>query len=323
MSTLSHSSTASHAAEALLNRARRLSSNAYERTFPPVTFAEGEDNNPHISHYDTLRPRSNMPILLRRSSTRPSSLSKPLSTSTAIATPTSPSTITTRITNTPVIISDAEGNSSIPTDQTPSQAPAPEGSNQTSSSSQNNTFLDPSRAHTLPCTTSLSSSQSTRLTSLSVAARPRALTLETSREVRDSVGESMNESKSPKDQHRKHRSENGGSLVRDILIVLRQSTELESPTFNHRQTTDLTTIPDHHGNNSPLLSSVSPEQKDQQHSIQTAVEECELDGRRSPVLRKSALSPNLRIPHPLNAEMASKSNSDLSTSLKHVPESVS
>lgn len=323
MSTLSHSSTASQA-EALLNRARRLSSNAYERTCPPATFEEGEDSNHlHISHYDSFRPRSsNMPILLHRPSSRPSSLSNPLSTTTTSATSTTSATHTT-ITSTPIIVSDAEGISSSPTDQTPSQVPTPEGPNHTSSSTDNNTFLDPSRAHTLPCTTSTLSSQSARLTSLSAAgSRPRALTLEAIREVRDPQGESTSESKSPKDQHRKHRSENGGSLVRDILAVLRQHTELESPTFNRRHTTDLTTNPDH-DNNSSLPSSMSPEQKRQQHSIQTAVEECELDGRSSPASRKSALSPTQQIALPLKAEMASKSNSDFTTSRKHVPESVS
>ncbi|KAK3832218.1 MAG: hypothetical protein JOS17DRAFT_774446 [Linnemannia elongata] len=311
MSTLSHSSTASQAAEALLNRARRLSSNAYERTCPPTTFEEGENSNHlHISHYDSFRPRSsNMPIHLHRPSSRPSSLSKPLSTTTSVT--------RTTITSTPIIVSDAEGISSTPTGQTPSQVPTPEGPNHTSSSTHHNTFLDPSRAHTLPCTTSPLSSQSTRLTSLSAAgSRPRALTLEAIREVRDPQGETT----SPKDQHRKHRSENGGSLVRDILAALRQHTELESPTFNHRHTTDLTTNPDHDSNSS-LPSSMSPEQKWPQHSIQTAVEECELVGRSSPASRKSALLPNQQIALPLKAEMASKSISDLTTSLKHVPES--
>jgi hypothetical protein len=158
---------------------------------------------------------------------------------------------------------------------------------------------------------------------LSAATRPRALTLEASREARDSKSENTNESKSPKDQHRKHRSENGGSLVQDILAALRQSTELESPTFNHRQTNDLTTNSDHHDNKSPLSSSMSPQQKGRQHSIQTAVEECELDGGRSPASRKSALSPSQQIPHPLKNEMASKSDSVLSPSLKHVPDTVS
>ncbi|KAG0060653.1 hypothetical protein BGZ89_012085 [Linnemannia elongata] len=319
MATLSHSSTTSQAAEALLNRARRLSSNAYERTRPPATFAEGEDSNHlHISHYDPFRPRSsNMPILLPRSSSRPSSPSNPSSTTTTSAT----SATHTTITSTPIIVSDAEGVSSSPTDQTPSQVPTPEGPDHTFSSTHNNTFLDPSRAHTLPCTTSTLSSQSTRLTSLSATgSRPRALTLEAIREVRVPEGESTSESKSPKDQHRKHRSENGGSLVRDILTALRQHTELESPTFNHRHTTYLTTNPDHH-NNSSLPSSMSPEQKRQQHSIQTAVEECELDGRSGQASGKGALSPNQQIALPLKAEIASKSNSDLATSLKHVPES--
>ncbi|KAK5816526.1 hypothetical protein F5H01DRAFT_341061 [Linnemannia elongata] len=319
MATLSHSSTTSQAAEALLNRARRLSSNAYERTRPPATFAEGEDSNHlHISQYDSFRPRSsNMPILLPRSSSRPSSLSNPSSTTTTSAT----SATHTTITSTPIIVSDAEGVSSSPTDQTPSQVPTPEGPDHTFSSTHNNTFLDPSRAHTLPCTTSTLSSQSTRLTSLSATgSRPRALTLEAIREVRVPEGESTSESKSPKDQHRKHRSENGGSLVRDILTALRQHTELESPTFNHRHTTYLTTNPDH-DNNSSLPSSMSPEQKRQQHSIQTAVEECELDGRSGLASGKGALSPNQQIALPLKAEIASKSNSDLTTSLKHVPES--
>ncbi|KAF9148870.1 hypothetical protein BG015_009387 [Linnemannia schmuckeri] len=322
MSTLSHSSTTSQAAEALLNRARRLSSNAYERTRPPTTFAEGEDgSNHHISHYDSLRPRSsNVPILLHHSSTRPSSFSNPLSTTTVTSQ-------TTTITSTPLIVSNAEGISFSGTDQTPSQEPTPEGANHTSSASYNNTFLDPNRAHTLTCTTSTLSSQSTRLTSLSAAAsRPRALTLEAIREMRDPEGENTSDSKCSKDQHRKHRSENGGSLVRDILVVLRQSTELESPTFNHRHTTDLTINPDH--DDKPFFpSSMSPEQKReiQKHSTQTAVEECEHHGRSNPASRKSALSPSQQIAHPsslpLKTEMASKSSSDLATSLKHVPAS--
>ncbi|KAG0199607.1 hypothetical protein BGX28_007132 [Mortierella sp. GBA30] len=45
------------------------------------------------------------------------------------------------------------------------------------------------------------------------------------------------------DIRRKHRSENGGSLVLDILIVLRENTELELPKFN-RDAGDISPTPD-------------------------------------------------------------------------------
>ncbi|KAK3847276.1 MAG: hypothetical protein J3R72DRAFT_432291 [Linnemannia gamsii] len=320
MSTLSHSSTASQAAEALLNRARRLSSNAYERSCPPTTFSEGEEQQQQSTHLDAFRPRShNMPIFIHRSSTRPNSLSNPLSTTTAstITTSTTTTTIQTTITSTPLIVSDAEDISLSSTDQTPSKAPTtPEEANHTSSISNNNnnTFLDPSRAHTLPCTTSTSSQSLTltRHSSLS-SARPRALTLEAIREARDPEGENTtdNNNKSPKDQHRKHRSENGGSLVRDILAALRHNTELESPTFNRHAD----------------LTSLSPKQR-QQHSIQTADTDAndggELDGDSLAARRKSALLPN-QIAHPQKKdEMNGKSNSELdllATCPQHVPES--
>ncbi|KAF9921208.1 hypothetical protein FBU30_008801 [Linnemannia zychae] len=264
MSILSHSSTTSQAAEALLNRARRLSSNAYERTLPPTSFADGEHTQPS-SLFDTHRPRSaNMPMLIHRPNTRPSSLTSSSSTSSS---PSAETTTRISFTNTSIIISNNEGISLSPTDQTPSQVPTtPEDPNHTSlpSSTTDNAFLDPNRAYTYPCTT-LSSSSQTRLTSMS--ARPRALTLEAIRETRDPEGEStaaMPVSKGLKDHHRKHRSENGGSLVRDILAALRQNTELESPSFHHPNT-DFMISP-----LSPSSSSLlSPEQQCMQEQTQS------------------------------------------------------
>ncbi|KAF9357139.1 hypothetical protein BGX26_004210 [Mortierella sp. AD094] len=89
-----------------------------------------------------------------------------------------------------------------------------------------NTFLDARRAHTLPCATSGPHPAS------SLSSRPRALTLESIREVRDPQIDDVSAKQTvQRESHRKHLSENGGSLVYGVLVALRQNTELEYPAF--------------------------------------------------------------------------------------------
>ncbi|KAF8974923.1 hypothetical protein BGZ46_009595 [Entomortierella lignicola] len=224
MATLSNSSNTSQAAEALLNRARRLSYNAYERTRSPLSCTEGESCR-SISH---IHHQTSSNIALWNSSRRTSSSStNPYlslakndhpSQSTSTELESSLTTGVSTIIMTPSI-SASISNKGEATIQNPTVL--------NRAASPINTFLT-SRAHTLPCTTTGSTHLAEGLSS-----RPRALTLESIREVRDQQtnASDLSESTTSKNSHRKYPTENGGSLVYGVLAALRQNTDLESPVF--------------------------------------------------------------------------------------------
>ncbi|GJJ68967.1 hypothetical protein EMPS_01313 [Entomortierella parvispora] len=254
------STPSSHAAEAILSRARRLSSNAFERTHPPTSFAEGEEsyrprsssslsslhqsqhnsfdalaNNWRSSHNHKKRPStttsSSSNTVSRTGSLQPDLLgitpviTEPLSistTTTTTATSTTSSGMTMSLVQSPVE-DDSKNSSSTHPNRDLNHSP--------------DTFLDPHRAqqNSLSCATSMTESTSLAASSSSPSAltctpstlstRPRALT---------SGGDGKltvdPQTLSSPHCHRKHQSENGGSsLVYGILAVLRQQTDLDSP----------------------------------------------------------------------------------------------
>lgn len=210
MATLTVSS---QTAEAILSRARRLSSNAFERVHPPSSFSEGEDHR--ISTNSGLLD----PVAHRRSIFQRTSISRiststanndtlPLSTSLAQTTTT---TATTTATTDPVVLVQSPQESTIDKDN------------------NKDTFLDP-RAQTLPhASTGLTPNPS----------RPRALTLE-------AIHEGLSPPSSPGQIKgevacRKHRSEDGSGLVRGILVAFRQQIALDSPTSDRKMDTEIVT----------------------------------------------------------------------------------
>ncbi|KAF9904116.1 hypothetical protein BX616_001400 [Lobosporangium transversale] len=245
MTTLLHSSNTSQTAEALLNRARRLSSNAYVKSCPPLSFAEGESyrfntySTPSSQRsslnsvlWNPSRRSSLVSVPRRSSSTTPSSLSSstsPLSLSQLSSS--SPHdnlcSTTADISITPTIISSSLENKSI-LYQNPLQNESPK-CNHIIANSDSNTPLNSSPTHSFTCATTQSSLLPSPLTS-----RPRSLILENTQQIRGSAQYAEGEEKgalnpfSTKDLRRKHLSENGGSLVYGVLAALRQSSEQES-----------------------------------------------------------------------------------------------
>ncbi|CAO3571828.1 unnamed protein product [Mortierella alpina] len=232
MAALSYCANTSQAAEALLSRARRLSSNAYERTVLPTAFAEGEDqrilvpataSSLHHHHHSSFssvildparrrsanlqqRPRSATTAISRSSlPPKPPALSLP------------PATITVSFTPLPVDASPSAA------DQNISRA------SDTLPKSKSGAFLDPESAHVSPsgpsgpCEQTAPPEQS--------PSRPRALTLEGVHE-RDTKG-----------TRRKHLSESGGSLVYDLLTVLRENTDMAVPRITRDSSSNASSAP--------------------------------------------------------------------------------
>ncbi|KAF9395064.1 hypothetical protein CPC16_009446 [Podila verticillata] len=209
MATLTASS---QTAEAILSRARRLSSNAFERVHPPTSFSEGEDHRTSTNSglFDLAAHR-------RSISQQRASISR-ISTSTtsndALPPSTSLAQTTTTTTTDPIVLVQSPQESTIDKDN---------------NNNCKDTFLDPG-AQTLP-------HASTGLTP--IPSRPRALTLE-------AVHESLSPPSSPgqikgEDAHRKHRSEDGSGLVRGILVAFRQQIALDSPTSDRKMDKDIVT----------------------------------------------------------------------------------
>ncbi|KAG0251523.1 hypothetical protein BG011_007544 [Mortierella polycephala] len=242
--SLSPTLNTSQAAEALLNRARRLSSHAYERSRQPMAFAEGEDHrilsstplhhHHHVSFNSFLsdssrRRSSNIP--LRRRSGNNGTTDSLSSTASLSTTTTTTTTTTVSIENTDAatckVMTFVNATSiDFPPDNEqdhPLSDPASDfhGEDDTSvlSGVTDSTFLDPQHTHS-----QLYGASDTQPTPLPTA-RPRALAFE-------DIGEAQTDISSA-DQRRKHRSEiEGSSLVHDILVALRQNSELDSPVIN-------------------------------------------------------------------------------------------
>ncbi|KAF9434588.1 hypothetical protein BGZ76_007759 [Entomortierella beljakovae] len=226
MATLSHSSNTSQVAEALLNRARRLSNNAYERSCPPSSsFAESESHrSSHLTSFNHTHwnnTRRSPSGHLRLNSTNNDSYSQSLSNPLILESTTSEVSKLPTLIETPSIISTTFLEKGSVTVEGPAETVSESLSR---TSSIKNSLLDPSRTQTIPCTTSRSTHLTTNLLS-----RPRALTLECIHEVRDPrTDNTLVKQTPPRDLHRKHLSENGKSLVYGVLAALRQNTELES-----------------------------------------------------------------------------------------------
>lgn len=219
MATLTVSS---QAAEAILSRARRLSSNAFERVHP-TSFAEGEDNRTSnnglldpITHRRSFSQRTSVSRISTSSAnndTLPFSAQTTATTTTATATTTTTTaaaSTTTTTTTDPLVVVQSPQELTIENDI----------------NNKDSTFPEP-RSHTLPCA-------STGLTP--GPSRPRALTLE-------AIHEGLSPPSSPgqnkgEDAHRKHRSEDGGGLVRGILVAFRQQIALDSPTSDCKLDTE-------------------------------------------------------------------------------------
>ncbi|KAF9273156.1 hypothetical protein BGZ68_001761 [Mortierella alpina] len=238
MAALSYCANTSQAAEALLNRARRLSSNAYERTLLPTAFAEGEDHRVlvpasasslHYHHHSSFNSVILDPARRRSSNTqqRPRSATTAVSRSSLPPKPPAPSlpstTITVSFTPLPV---DASGSTA---DQNIS------GASDTPARSTPGSFLDPESAH-------ISHGGLTEQTPPlePSSSRPRALTLEGVHEVRDPQPDSSSETK---ETRRKHLSENGGSLVYDLLTVLRENTDMAVPRITRDDSSNVSSAP--------------------------------------------------------------------------------
>ncbi|GJJ77227.1 hypothetical protein EMPS_09586 [Entomortierella parvispora] len=202
------------AAEALLSRARQLSSNAYERALPaaPLAFAEGEEvhassptlspTTPSMQHHT----RSSFQDYIKDPSRRGSSSRRPVSSSS--------------------VRSGASATSGQTPETTDSSATGEflfHGVDASTESAHND-------AHTPPaCPTSGSPMMRHSLT---ITTRPRAMTLEAIRETKENTTAPTTTTKdanssatstllSPMDLHRKHRSENGSGLVLGVLEALR------------------------------------------------------------------------------------------------------
>jgi hypothetical protein len=233
MATLTASS---QAAEAILSRARRLSSNAFERVHS-TSFAEGED---HRTSSNGLLD----PIAHRRSISQRASVSR-ISTSASNDTlpPSHAQTTTTTTTTTtdPLVVVQSPQESTIEKDI----------------NNKDSTFPEP-RSYTLPCASTGPTPG---------PSRPRALTLEAIHEglsLPSSPGQDKGE-----DAHRKHRSEDGGGHVRGILVAFRQQIALDSPSSDRKLDTEFKATESSMANTGYLVVSApepepspSPEVKD-------------------------------------------------------------
>lgn len=242
----------SHAAEAILSRARRLSNNAFERTHPPTSFAEGEENyrprssSSLSSHHHHSQHNSFDALANNR---RSSNTQKKRQSTTSSATSGDESTQHDQLGITPAISEPLSISTTSSTGMTVSFVQSPVEEKSKSSSSTHNedlnhssdTFLDPNRAqNSLSCATSLTESTSlSAYTSSALTCAPSFPTSTLSTRSRALTSSGAGDGKLSVDSlslgHRKHQSENGGSsLVFGILAVLRQHTDLESPTVRHK-----------------------------------------------------------------------------------------
>ncbi|KAG0346990.1 hypothetical protein BG004_000340 [Podila humilis] len=216
MATLSVSSTSSQTAEAILNRARRLSSNAYERVRPPTSFSEGEDQRAHLNAQGLLDPLAHRRSTQQRSSISRASMSniaRPKESLANINTASLP--LETSSTTTTTTTTEQSSLVKITSDE-----PKANGADTTSSICHTSELVQTGLDLSLP---HLGGGAITR---------PRALTLEAITETGLSppVSPAQGSSSAKENVHRKHRSEEGGDHVRGILVAFRKQIELDSPT---------------------------------------------------------------------------------------------
>ncbi|KAF9948483.1 hypothetical protein BGZ72_009629 [Mortierella alpina] len=238
MAALSFCANTSQAAEALLSRARRLSSNAYERTLLPTTFAEGEDHRVLVpATASSLRYHHHSSfnsVILDPARRRSSNLQqRPRSATTAVSRSSLPpkppasslpsTTITVSFTPLPV-------DASSPTAQSIS------GASDLPPKPMSSLFLDPESAHIAPSGPPAPAPPLEQSPS-----RPRALSLEGLHETRDPQPEPSSETS--KGARRKHLSESGGSLVYDLLTVLRENTDMAVPRIMRDMDSNVSSAP--------------------------------------------------------------------------------
>ncbi|KAG0230914.1 hypothetical protein BGW41_002364 [Actinomortierella wolfii] len=245
-------STSTYSAEALLNRARRLSSASYEKNHPqppsPTRFPEGEEperSSPGIM----ANSNSSHPFLSSSSLSRPLSAGRRRSSFGRTHLPPSfythanrsdssadsdrfldphrarSSGCTTSVSLALSLSSNASSTTSTPAPSSPSLSPTTTSSPPSSS---------PTRATAEGLPASSTASAVTTRRSWSVSSRPRALTLESIKETDLLAVESADNTLAAlqaarRDVHRKHKSENGQGtiLVSDILQVLRQGSDVD------------------------------------------------------------------------------------------------
>ncbi|KAF9976811.1 hypothetical protein BGZ73_007718 [Actinomortierella ambigua] len=243
-------SAPTHSAEALLNRARRLSSASYEKNHPqppsPTRFPDGEE--PERLSPGLIANSNSSHSFLSSSLSRPLSGSRRRSSFGRTHLPPSFYLHTNRsdtsadserfldpqrarslgcATTTSLALSLSSNTSSTPS------TPAPSSPSLSPTTSASSTSSSPTAATADGFPITSTTAPITTRRSWSVSSRPRALTLESIKETDllsvEQPDDTLAMLQARKDVHRKHRSENGHALgfVSDILQVLRQGSDVD------------------------------------------------------------------------------------------------